>query len=145
CGAHAEDVERGFAETFHQLAGEHLADRAILWRCDPVHRQFRAMHHQLATDLDLGGEPRNPVTNDRIVRRLRRVAVPRHDVPAQLFEGVSYLENDAAADKTTLEGESSRQYFPSAIDLADDILERNTDIVVEDVGEGAVIHRRRGP
>src|ERR1700743_323630 len=26
--AHAENVERGFAETLHQFAGEHLADRA---------------------------------------------------------------------------------------------------------------------
>src|ERR1700682_1918471 len=29
-GAHAENVERGFAEALHQFAGKHLADRARL-------------------------------------------------------------------------------------------------------------------
>src|SRR5260370_42709578 len=42
CGAHPENIERGFAETLHQFAGEHLAGRAIFtWR-NPVGRQFRA-------------------------------------------------------------------------------------------------------
>src|SRR5271168_4655303 len=29
CGAHPEDIERGFTEALHQFAGEHLADGAI--------------------------------------------------------------------------------------------------------------------
>src|SRR5271155_4979578 len=37
-GAHAENVERGLAETFHQLAGEDLAYGAVLRRRDSVDR-----------------------------------------------------------------------------------------------------------
>src|SRR6476620_5759421 len=39
-GAHPENVERRLAETFHQLAGEHLADRAILRRRHAVGREL---------------------------------------------------------------------------------------------------------
>src|SRR6266566_2459018 len=51
-GLHPQNVERGFAKALHQLAGEHLADRAIFRRRDPVDRELRAMHHQLAADFD---------------------------------------------------------------------------------------------
>src|SRR5215472_12497227 len=46
-GAHAEDIERGFAEALHQFAGKHLADRAIFWRRDAARGELRALHHQL--------------------------------------------------------------------------------------------------
>ena len=80
CGAHAENIERGFAEALHQFAGKYLADRAIFRRRDPVGREFRAMHHQLTTDLDFAGEGRHPVTDERIIDRAaaRRSPAPGH-------------------------------------------------------------------
>src|ERR1700742_2277524 len=51
-GARTENVECGLAKTFHQFAGKHLADRAVFRRGDAIGGQLRAMHHQLATDLD---------------------------------------------------------------------------------------------
>ena len=64
---------------------------------------------------------------------------------AQLLEGMRDLQDDAATDQAALEGERAGQHLPAAIDLADDVLQGNADIVVEDVGEGAVIHRGRRP
>src|SRR6516164_237044 len=75
CGAHAEDVERRFAKTLHQLAGKHLADCTIFrWR-DAVGGQHRALHHQEAADLDLGSEHRYPVAHDRVLRKRKRVTL----------------------------------------------------------------------
>src|SRR6516164_9881695 len=51
------------------------------------------------------------------------------------------LEHDAATDQATLEGERPGQHLPAAIDLTDDIFKGDADIVIEDVGEGTVIHR----
>src|SRR5258708_37056628 len=120
-GAHAENVERSFAEALHQFAGKDFAYRAVFRRRDSVRRKFRAMHHQLTTDLNFGSDRSHFVADHRIITERRRVAFPRHDALAQLLEGVRNLEHDATADKAALERESPRQYLPSAIDLAADV------------------------
>ena len=67
CSAHPENIECGFAEALHQFAGKYLADGAIFRRRNPVGREFRAMDHQLTTDLDFTGEGRHSVTDERII------------------------------------------------------------------------------
>src|ERR1700761_7943967 len=47
-GPQTENVERSLTETFHQLAGKHLADRAVFRRGDTIGGELRTMHHQLA-------------------------------------------------------------------------------------------------
>ena len=74
----------------------------------PSAAQFRAMHHQLAADLDLGGKPGDPVADDRIIDERRRVAVPRHDVARATLEGVRDLQHDAAADQAALDRRAPR-------------------------------------
>ena len=142
---HAENVERGFAEAFHQLAREHLADRAVFWRRDPVHREFRAMHHQLTTDLDFGSKRRHSVPDDRIIAKRRRGVPFCHHMFAQLLKGMRHLQNDPAANQPALEGERARQHLPSAIDLAYQVPQGNADVVIENVGKGSVIHGGRRP
>src|SRR6516162_3160127 len=134
-GAHAEDIERRFAEALHQFAGKHLADCAIFRRRDAVRGKLRALHHQEASDLDLGREHSYPVADDRILRKRRRVALSGHHMRPQLLEGMRDLEHNAAADKAALEGERGGQHLPTAIDLADDVFEWNADFIVEDIGE----------
>src|SRR5947208_5628306 len=68
-GAHAENLERGLAKALHQLAGKDLADRAVFRRRHAVRGKIRAMHHQLAADLDLAGERRHPVPDERVVAK----------------------------------------------------------------------------
>src|SRR5258708_12733187 len=144
-GGHAENVERCFAEALHQFAGKDFAYRAVFRRRDAVRCKFRAMHHQLTTDLNFGSDRSHFVADHRIITERWRVAFPRCHVPAQLLEGVRNLEHDATADKAALERESPCQYLPSAIDLAADVFMVYADIVVEDVGKGAVVHCGRGP
>jgi hypothetical protein len=64
-------------------------------------------------------------------------------MPAQLFEGVGHLQHDAAAHQTALERERAGQNFPGAIDLADDVFQGDANVIVEDIGKRAVIHRAR--
>src|ERR1700730_6172732 len=74
-GLHPQNVECGFAKALHQLAGKHLADRAIFRRRDPADREFGTMHHQLAADLDFASERRHSVPNDRVLAERRSVAI----------------------------------------------------------------------
>src|SRR6266566_4847817 len=143
-GLHAQNVERGFAKALHELAREHLADRAIFRRRNPFYRQFRAMHHQLAADLNFARQHCHSIPDDRVFAERRRVAFSCHHMFAQLLEGVRHLQNDAATNQPSLKGQRSRQYFPSAINFTDEIFERNADVVVKNVGKGSVIQGGRG-
>ena len=55
------------------------------------------------------------------------------------------IERDGALAATVHKALISPLHHRSAIDLADDVLQGNANIVVEDVGEGAIVHRRRRP
>ena len=63
--------------------------------------------------------------------------------PAEQLEGVRDLEDDAAADRAALVGEGVGQHLPAAVERADQGVGGHPHFVVEDVGEAAVVHRRR--
>ena len=123
-------------KSLHQFTRKDLADRPQFRRRDPVDRSFRAVDHQLTTNLDFCRQAADAVANARIETQ-GPIGAAR--ASAQHLEGVRDFQHYSAAHQSALVGERVREYLPSAVDLADQSVGGDPDIVVEDIGVDGLI------